>query len=954
MDHYYEVALSMQHLGKDQTGVPGGLAYSRLCVAVMLALGGQAALAQSAVPSSTDAISEHESASDPVNELGTITVIGVAAEEEKKIGNTTGASKEDVERRGASHMSDLIDQISGTSVNSLYARPEVSVGVQGIAGHGRVSQSLEGITQNFHAFTRDIGQTGSIFVEPQFLKSIDVTRGVYTSTGTLGSLGGSVDFRYLDVDDILLPDRSFGGMVRGSTGFSKYKNGQKPSGSFFLGGRNERWDVMLGASDSENEAYRIGSHFDEGDMLKYFHASNLQFYQPGSGIDPSNNLGGDCRYNYVLGIDGGSGGRSGLRNCQLSPERLKQLQQAAKSGALGGTEKKADSQMLRVRHYFNDDYDQSLELFATASHAKFQTDQEPSVWLPLDGSDAYWNGRPWHIGSELDNRVISLKYQGYFSGLINPQVQVYRESQDRKQRWKGIPGTEAVGQDLHYFIDNNSTGIKLSNASHFSAPKVGPLRLDAALELRRTDKDVNNFSEDEWLRIEREKQGLGWNAQDWDPSSRNTTYGIALNLSTESDGPWQTSVGVGWQRVKMDVFSPRFRVGNVAKAGILPSGASLIQRYRSQGYSVREARQMAQVELAELSKYFKIDPNSDNGYNRTITDDQEHSFNLKSASFGLQYTKPGTGLTAYGSIGYSERAPTSNEMYTSGAWLKQSFLANPHLQPEKNLSLQLGVNYQHSAWLTPSDELSIGVGYYRNRIRNYIGYGPIWIENDGIQNGSGSMGSAMANVNNLETVIRHGFELNLAYRQPLFYVRGNLTVPLRHDNKMCSYRSPSGNSYYVTTDTDGNTVYSPTGHGGSQCYSGWNWMETSLIDPIRASMTAALTPYGGKLEVGGTLHFRGKQRAAYYYVESAQTGAGSYDPRNNSSGPLPNGDGWVEAYLWPKTIKVDLFANYRFNDQLKVGVYLANLTDEFDGVPTSFGYNFYPGRTITANLEYRF
>lgn len=320
MDHYYEVALSMQHLGKDQTGVPGGLAYSRLCVAVMLALGGQAALAQSAVPSSTDAISEHESASDPVNELGTITVIGVAAEEEKKIGNTTGASKEDVERRGASHMSDLIDQISGTSVNSLYARPEVSVGVQGIAGHGRVSQSLEGITQNFHAFTRDIGQTGSIFVEPQFLKSIDVTRGVYTSTGTLGSLGGSVDFRYLDVDDILLPDRSFGGMVRGSTGFSKYKNGQKPSGSFFLGGRNERWDVMLGASDSENEAYRIGSHFDEGDMLKYFHASNLQFYQPGSGIDPSNNLGGDCRYNYVLGIDGGSGGRSGLRNCQLSPK----------------------------------------------------------------------------------------------------------------------------------------------------------------------------------------------------------------------------------------------------------------------------------------------------------------------------------------------------------------------------------------------------------------------------------------------------------------------------------------------------------------------------------------------------------------------------------------------------------------------------------------------------------
>lgn len=946
----------MAPLERPATGVLR-LQPKRLCLAMALALGSQAALAQTALPSSsamatTTATSEenssHENPGSAAIMLDTVTVTGTAEEQEKKIGNTAGASKEDIERRGASHMSDLIDQISGTSVNSLYARPEISVGVQGIAGHGRVSQSLEGINQNFHAFTKDIGQTGSIFVDPQFLKSIDVTRGVNASTGSLGSLGGSVDFKYLDLDDILLPGRSFGGMVRGSTGFSKYKNGQKPSGSFFLGGRSERWDVMVGAADSENDAYKIGSHFDDGDMLKYFHARNLNFYDNIN--NPELNWGGGCRY-QVRGVSSGS--RDGMENCQLSPERLNQLKQAAKSGALEGTEKKAESQMLRLRHYFNDDYQQSLEMFAANSRAKYQTDQQPQIIIPEGwgtAEPAYWAKNPWFIATEMKSQVISLKYKAVVSDLINPEIMLYHEQQKRDQQWKGVRGTGAVGQDMHYFVDNSSNGLKLSNASHFQASLVGPLRLDSSFEFRRTHKDVDSFSEADWLEEDKKNRGLPYTlAQEWDPSSKNKSSGFALNLSTEGDGPWQASAGAGWQRVTMDVDSPRFRTGNIAKEGIVPNTTTLLNAYRSQGYSFREARRMANAESTRIFNEMKLDPDSDNGNNRFNLDDKKHGFNLRQANFNLQYTQPGTGLTAYGSIGYSERAPTSNEMYTSGPWLKQLFVANPHLKKEKNLSLQLGVNYHKERWLTTSDEFNVGLGYYRNRIRNYIGYGPIWMENDAVMNGKSSVGGAVANVNNEAAVVRHGFELNLAYKQPLFYVGGNLTLPLRHNNKMCNSLLPSGNAYYVTYDAEGNAVFSQVGgQGPSSCYSGWNWMETSLIEPIRGSLTAALTPYNGKMEIGSTLHFRGKQRASYYYIKDAQ------DPSNNSLGPLPNGDGWIDAYLWPKTIKFDLFFNYRFNDQLKAGIYIANLTDEFDGTPTSLGYNFYPGRTVTANLEYRF
>ncbi len=866
-----------------------------------------------------------------------------------KTGPNTGASKKDIERRNASHLSDVVDQISGTSMNSLYARPDVSIGIQGVAGYGRVSQQLEGLSQNFVAFTKDIGQTGSIYVEPQFLQSIDVSRGVNTSTGTLGSLGGSVNFRYLDMDDILRPGQNLGGMVRGSTGFSQYGNGQKPSGAAFLAWRDDSWDVMLGASRSKNDAYSVGSNFNEGEMLNQFNAFNFAF------SDDQNNTYSateNCRYGYVNGLSGGY--QDGFNNCMLTPQRLQWLKQAAKSGALKGTERSADSQMLRLRHFFNDEYSQSLELFASASHSRFESDQQPAVKAYNNGTEAEWNGSPWSVKNELDSQVISLKYQGAFSELINPNIQIYHEQQRRDQGWVGILGSYAAGEDLHYNVENQSNGIKLGNSSHFTLPVVGNWRLDAGLELRRETKTVDSLSEEEYWAQVYQAMGYPYMVPEWDTNSRTTTQSLALNLSTDDDSPMQISAGVGFQRVAMDIYSPRYRSGNVAKAGTKQTLSNLKKLYISQGYSSSEATAMARAKIIADSSQYKMDESETSTSTiRYITDDQQKHYDLKSGNLAIQYTLPDTGLTPYASLGYGERAPTSSEMYISGAWMRQAFLANPDLKPEKNLSLQLGINYHRPALFTASDTFDAGIGFYRNRIKDYIGYGPLWMSDDLIYNGAGSTGQSVGSVNNLNAVIRQGFEFNLAYHQPLFYIRSNLTVPLRHNNKMCSWNSPSGNYYVESTDSDGNTVYTRgTGHGGKNCYSGWNWMETSLVEPIRGSITAALTPYSGKLELGATLLYRGRQRAAYWYVKDAQ---GEFNQAElNSQEPLPDHDGWITANLWPKTIKVDLFANYRVNDDLKLGVYLANLTNQMDGTPTSMGYNFYPGRTLTANLEYRF
>lgn len=933
----------------------------RLCLAMALALGSQAALAQTALPSSSglatttstsEENSSHENPGSAAITLDTVTVTGTAEEQEKKIGNTTGASKEDVERRGASHMSDLIDQISGTSVNSLYARPEISVGVQGIAGHGRVAQSLEGINQNFHAFTRDIGQTGSIFIDPQFLKSVDVTRAGSTGTGALGSLGASVNFQYLDLDDILLPGRSFGGMVRGSTGFSKYKNGQKPSGSFFLGGRSERWEAMVGASHSKNDPYRIGDSISNDDLMHSMHGKNLTFYSPG--IVVGNKLvdvneHGPCRYL--------ANGYIGLANCGLTAQQAKWFKQAAKE-PLKGTQRENESQMLRLRHYFNDAYDQSLELFVSSSKADYETDQQPGIWVPLNENstpsdywaddEASWVDYPWSVRSELKSQVAALKWNGNFSNLFNPQVQIYHESQDRKQNWTGASDGFGAHQPMHYFTDIGSTGIKLSNTSHLDAGYLGPLRLDMGAEYRHARKRVDSQTESEYYEKYLQSTGRDIDVMRFDPDSRTKTAGLSLALSTEGDGPWQANASIGFQRVWLDVLNPVYKSGNFSQAGVWYTTSYWRRYYRNLGYSGAELRELAAAAAAESAARFRIDPSADDGM-RTVRGQHEHKFDLKSAGLGLSYTPSNTGLTFYGQVGYSERAPTSNEMYMHGQIYRAQFYANPYLKPEENLSFQLGFNYQKKNWLNDNDRFSMGINFYRNRVRNQINWGPLLVEGEawsGVGNGSGS-------VNNLNDFIRQGVELNLAYKQPLFYVRSNLTLPIRHDNESCSWQVPSGRAYLMETTADGVGSFTDIGKGDRLCYSSWSWMEIGIIEPIRGSLTAALTPYQGRLEIGGTVHFRGKQRSAYWYDRDVQD-IYHLKQQAGQTQPIPDRSQFVDAYLWPRVVKFDLFVNYQFSDRLKAGIYLANVTNKMEATPTTWGYNFYPGRTLTANMEYRF
>jgi hemoglobin/transferrin/lactoferrin receptor protein len=147
----------------------------------------------------------------------------------------------------------LLETVPGVSAGGFASQPGVSVNIRGLEGVGRVNMMVEGVRQNF----RPAGHEGGSFayIDPNFLGGIDVERGAVTGPSGMGALVGAVNFRLLNVDDILRPGQTIGGRLTGMTGTNGYQwNASLVGAARFDGGIS----VLAGASGRTNSAYENG------------------------------------------------------------------------------------------------------------------------------------------------------------------------------------------------------------------------------------------------------------------------------------------------------------------------------------------------------------------------------------------------------------------------------------------------------------------------------------------------------------------------------------------------------------------------------------------------------------------------------------------------------------------------------------------------------------------------
>lgn len=161
-------------------------------------------------------------------------------------------TSEEIDQIGANRSDDLLRTVPGIFTQGQARTPGLSVNVRGMQDFGRTSVLIDGARQNFQ-FTGH-GPNGTVFVDPALIRSIDIQKGVVTSEGGAGALGGVVNFRTIELDDILTRGKNYGGEITTTYG----TNGYGWAKTLATGIRNDAISVFGALSLRDSGTYKDG------------------------------------------------------------------------------------------------------------------------------------------------------------------------------------------------------------------------------------------------------------------------------------------------------------------------------------------------------------------------------------------------------------------------------------------------------------------------------------------------------------------------------------------------------------------------------------------------------------------------------------------------------------------------------------------------------------------------
>lgn len=122
---------------------------------------------------------------------------------------TTVTAKE-LERRQSDNVFNVLQDIPGVSVDGGPLASGMKFNIRGMGDTEDVLIKLDGATRNFEKYRFGSG----VFIEPELLKSIEVTRGPAGALQGSGAIGGVVEMRTKDATDFLQPGQRAGARLK--------------------------------------------------------------------------------------------------------------------------------------------------------------------------------------------------------------------------------------------------------------------------------------------------------------------------------------------------------------------------------------------------------------------------------------------------------------------------------------------------------------------------------------------------------------------------------------------------------------------------------------------------------------------------------------------------------------------------------------------------------------------
>lgn len=131
--------------------------------------------------------------------------------------------KSQFDRLQPGSVTDIVRDMPGVTSSVNPNDPAQSLNIRGLQDFGRVNVMVDGARQNFQRSGHNAN--GAFYLDPEFISTLDITRGPAANAYGSGAIGGVAAFTTRSVDDILLP---------GETSAVVQKTGIGSNGAGFL------------------------------------------------------------------------------------------------------------------------------------------------------------------------------------------------------------------------------------------------------------------------------------------------------------------------------------------------------------------------------------------------------------------------------------------------------------------------------------------------------------------------------------------------------------------------------------------------------------------------------------------------------------------------------------------------------------------------------------------------
>ncbi|WP_434527135.1 TonB-dependent hemoglobin/transferrin/lactoferrin family receptor [Photorhabdus asymbiotica] len=145
--------------------------------------------------------------SEKIITLSTLSVIG-GLNDSVSAGSSV-LKKSDIERTQADNIAELLDQLPGVSMSGSPRPGGQTLNIWGMGDTEDVKVTLDDAPKGFEKYLQ-----GSIFIEPELIKRVDVDKGPHNLLDGNGGFGGTVKVVTKDASDLLRPGEDFGGLLK--------------------------------------------------------------------------------------------------------------------------------------------------------------------------------------------------------------------------------------------------------------------------------------------------------------------------------------------------------------------------------------------------------------------------------------------------------------------------------------------------------------------------------------------------------------------------------------------------------------------------------------------------------------------------------------------------------------------------------------------------------------------